>query len=67
MNGSIKVDGKKFSRKEKIDPKTEYGKIVFAEKVVKKNQKDVDFGGFKDILNRVLEVLDDYKKRTSCT
>ncbi len=55
-----KVDGKIFNRKEKIDPKTEYGKIVFAEKVVKANQNTINFDGFKAILNRFKGVIEDY-------
>ena len=46
-----KVDGKTFNRR-KIDPKTEYGQIVFAEKVVKLNQEKNNFDGFKEVFNR---------------
>lgn len=55
-----KVDGKSFSRKAKIDPKKEYGKIVFAEKVVKANQDKINFGGFKEVFNRLKGVVSDY-------
>lgn len=57
---STEVEGKTFNRKAPIDPKTEYGKIVFAEKVVKANQSTINFDGFKEILNRFERILDDY-------
>jgi hypothetical protein len=57
-----KVDGKTFNREAKIDPKTEYGKIVFAEKVVKANQNAINFDGFKEILDRFKGVIEEYKK-----
>jgi retron-type reverse transcriptase len=58
-----KIDGKKFNRKPRIDSATEYGKIVFAEKVVKANQDSIDFGGFKEVLNRFKSVIEDYKQK----
>lgn len=57
------VAGKKFNRKPKIDSATEYGKIVFAEKVVKANQDSVNFGGFKEVLNRFKAVIEDYNQK----
>lgn len=59
---STKVEGKKFNRNKKINPKTEYGKIVFAEKVVKANQKTINFDNFKVILNRFEAVIADYNQ-----
>lgn len=56
-----KVNGKVFNPKTK-DTKTEYGKTVFAEKVVKANQKSINFNGFKDVFNRFTLVINDYKK-----
>jgi hypothetical protein len=57
-----KVEGKAFSRKVN-DPKTEYGKIVFADKVVKANQNAINFDGFKGILNRFKGVIEDYNQK----
>lgn len=57
-----KVDGKTFNRSAKINPKIEYGKIVFAEKVVKINQERINFNGFKDVFNRLKGVVDDYSR-----
>jgi RNA-directed DNA polymerase len=57
-----KIDGKKFSRNAKIDTNKEYGKIVFAEKVIKSNQKTISFEGFKEILNRFMAVIENYNQ-----
>ena len=42
-----KIEGKSFNRKENINTKTEYGKVVFAEKVIHANQANINFTGFK--------------------
>jgi RNA-directed DNA polymerase len=60
-----KVDGKTFNRKTKIDPKTEYGKRIFAEKVVKVNQERINFDGFKEVFNRLKEVVSDYSSKVA--
>jgi len=58
-----KVDGKVFNPKTKQLTETEYGKTYFAEKVVKANQKSINFDGFRGVLDRLIDVIDDYKKR----
>ena len=58
-----KVAGKIFSLEAKIDPKKEYGKTVFAEKVVKANQNSINFDGFKEIFNRFKDVIEDYQQK----
>lgn len=60
-----KVDGKTFNREPRIDPKTEYGKIIFAEKVVKVNQEKIKFDGFKEVFNRLKEVVSDYSSKVA--
>lgn len=57
------VAGKKFNRNPKIDSEIEYGKIVFAEKVIKANQESINFGGFKEVLNRLKAVIEDYNQK----
>lgn len=54
------VDGKIFNRSDKIDPGKEYGKMVFAKKVVEANQEKINFNGFEQILNRFKNVIKDY-------
>ncbi|MBP7766246.1 MAG: hypothetical protein KA113_13750 [Syntrophaceae bacterium] len=57
-----KVDGKVFNPKTK-DSKTEYGKTVFAEKIVRANQKSINFDGFRGVLDSFRAAIEDYKKR----
>lgn len=54
-----KVDGKTFNRDKKIDPKNEYGKIVFAEKVISGNQKNISFDKFKEVFNGMRKIIND--------
>lgn len=60
---SMKVDGKIFNSGKKIDPEKEYGKIVFAEKVIKANQQHINFEGFKEVFEGFRLIIDDYRKR----
>ena len=43
------------------NPATEYGKHVFAEKVVRPNASTLKWHGFAPLLQRIIDVLDDYK------
>ena len=58
-----KVDGKFFNRQKELDTKKEYGKIVFAEKVVRENQQHIDFNGFKEVFDKLRTTIDDYRKK----
>lgn len=51
-----KLGGKKFSRTDKFDPATQYGKSLFAEHVVMKD-KSIKFDGFEPVLDRISQVL----------
>lgn len=55
-----KIDGKKFNPGKQLDVATEYGKIVFAEKVIRANHKNVDFNGFIGVFDRVVSAMNDY-------
>jgi RNA-directed DNA polymerase len=57
------VDGKTFNRNDKIDPGKEYGKIVFAKKVVDAEQDKINFSGFEHILYRFKSVITDYNDK----
>lgn len=59
---STKVDGKIFNREKKIDSKKEYGKIVFAEKVIKPMQKSINFDEFKEVFDGLRLIVKDYQK-----
>jgi hypothetical protein len=56
------IDGKTFNPDEKtFDKDKHYGKQVFAEKVVKANQKFINFDGFKTILDRLEGTIADHE------
>ncbi|SON57394.1 Retron-type reverse transcriptase [Hartmannibacter diazotrophicus] len=48
----------------KLDPAKEYGKHLFAEKVVRPKASTLKWDGFEPLLQRVVEVLDHYKPPT---
>jgi RNA-directed DNA polymerase len=55
------VDGKTFNPGKSLDPSKEYGKIVFAEKVVRPSANKFDWSGFQKLLGRVDAVTKHYK------
>ena len=55
------VGGKPFDKKKDHGDETAYGKVVFAEKVVRANAAAVDFSGFTDLLTRIDQCLTHYK------
>ncbi len=59
----MKIAEKSFDRGKKIDVDTKYGKIVFAEKVIKANQGTINFDKFKGLLDRFNLVIRDYSTR----
>jgi 5S rRNA maturation endonuclease (ribonuclease M5) len=56
---NTKIGGKTFSRKDNINMETEYSKIIFAEKVIKAKQKNVNFDGFKPVFNKVENIIEE--------
>jgi len=64
---NVKIDGKIFNREKQIDTKKEYGKIVFAEKVIKPMQQRIDFKGFDEVFEGLQSVIEDYQKRNAVT
>jgi retron-type reverse transcriptase len=54
------VKGKKFNPKKEHADHTEYGKVIFAEAVVRANASKIDFSGFQDLLARVEDVIKNY-------
>jgi retron-type reverse transcriptase len=55
------LDGKPFDKKKDHGDETAYGKVVFAEKVVRANAATVDFQGFTELLSRIDQCLTHYK------
>ena len=57
------IDGKIFNPDKERDAPGEYGKVVFAEKVVRPNTHTIDFTRFDPLLARIDAVIEDYAKR----
>ena len=54
------LDGKTFDKKKEHGDEKSYGKVVFAEKVVRANAAAVDFTGFSELLDRIAQCVSDY-------
>lgn len=61
---SIKLDNKRFTSANKVNSDTEYGKYIFAEKVIKPNAHKIDFSGFNSLLSILASVIDVHSKKT---
>lgn len=57
---SIKLDGKSFNPTNQPNTASEYGKHIFAEKVVRANASTINFSGFDPLLHRIAKVIEDY-------
>lgn len=55
-----KIDGKVFNRDKEHEAPGEYGKVVFAERVVRQQAGPADFLGFAPILTRIEKVIEHY-------
>lgn len=51
------LNGKTFNYGDSIDTATEYGKQLFAEKVVKLGAQSIDFQGFKPLLDEISSIV----------
>lgn len=60
---ATKIDGKTFNPHKEHEAPGEYGKVIFAEKVVRPQAATIDFSGFDPLLARIDAVIDDYAKR----
>jgi len=58
---NTKVGGKKFDPNKEHEAEGRYGKLIFAERVIKPNIQNIDFSGFSPLLNRIVAVLEDYQ------
>jgi RNA-directed DNA polymerase len=57
------MDGRKFNPEIEDGAEGEYGKVDFAEKVVRPNAHTIDFQGFDHLLSRIVAVIQDYDQR----
>lgn len=55
------LEGKKFNPSKDHGADGEYGKFVFAEKVVRPNADKINFVGFATLLDRIAAVIDHYQ------
>jgi RNA-directed DNA polymerase len=53
----ILVDGKTFNPDNKVETATEYGKVVFAHRVVKPRAETIDFSGFRPMLSNLSSAI----------
>lgn len=60
---ATKLDGKELSLANEWDAKTHYGKLDFADRVIRANFAKIDFSDFEPLLNRLVAVLKDYRSR----
>jgi len=58
-----KLGTKKFNPGKTFDSKTEYGKYLFAEKIVRQQQNNINFGRFKPLLARIVMAIGDYASK----
>jgi retron-type reverse transcriptase len=57
---SKKVSGKSFNPKNENDNATQYGKEVFASKVVKAEKNSINFDGFRPLLESIVKCMNHY-------
>jgi len=61
---ATKLDGsRELSLAKDCDLKTHYGKIEFADRVVRANYATIDFSKFEPLLDRLVAVLNDYSSK----
>ncbi len=54
------LDGKTFDKHKEHGDEKSYGKVIFAEKVVRANTSTVDFNGFTELLDRIEQCIAHY-------
>lgn len=55
------IAGKKFNPENDMDPKVEYGKKIFAEKVIQANKSNINFSGLRPMLDRIVLAIEHYE------
>lgn len=61
---SQKIKGKTFNADSKsFDSEKHYGKFIFAEKIIKRNQGKINFDGFYNILENIQTIIKEEEKR----
>ncbi len=60
---ATKLNGKSFNPDKEHEAPDEYGKVMFAEQVVRPQAGTIEFAGFDPLLSRIDAVIDDYAAR----
>lgn len=60
---NTQLNDKTFSKSNSFNPKTQYGKHIFATEVVKRHSSTIDFSEFGVILDRIVLSINDYKTK----
>jgi RNA-directed DNA polymerase len=55
------LDGKRFDPNKKHNETGKYGKVRFAERVIRPMISSIDFGNFAELLGRIVSAIDDYR------
>jgi RNA-directed DNA polymerase len=61
----MKLGDKTFNDQNELDSSKHYGKKLFAEQVVAKHARDINFGGFKPLLTNICAVLKDHAQKVN--
>jgi hypothetical protein len=56
------LNGKTFTKENNFNRKKHYGKKIFAERVIYKNQENINFAKFDEILSQIDLAIGDYRK-----
>lgn len=56
----ILISGKSFNPKNNCDTATEYGKEIFAKKVIQSQKSSINFDGLKPLLDRITKAINHY-------
>jgi RNA-directed DNA polymerase len=59
----MKLGEKTFNDQNELDSSTHYGKKLFAEQVVAKHAKDINFSGFKPLLTNICAVINEHAQK----
>jgi RNA-directed DNA polymerase len=60
---NTQINGKNFNKEKDADTTTEYSKHIFSTKVIKEKKNDISFELFRPLLQRITDVIEDYKTR----
>lgn len=57
------IDGKPFDKNKDHGDHASYGKVIFAEKVIRPNAATIDFSEFDELIRRIEACINDYKSK----